>query len=147
MNTELLAKLIDAKLHCLEQLLDLGRRQYELIDEGRMTALLDLLVTKGNTLEQLQKIERALDPIRDQPPEQRQWPSEELRQQCNERLQQCEAMLQEIIQQERQSETTLIERRDQVDRQLQGVHHAGLARAAYTHTPMQTIGQLDLHSD
>jgi len=147
MNTELLAKLIDAKHHCLGQLLDLGRRQYELIEHGRMNALLDLLVTKGNTLEQLQKIERALDPCREQPPAPDQWPTKELRQACNERLRQCEAILGEIIQQERRSEATLIDRRDEVGRQLEGAHHAGLARAAYTHLPTQTVGQLDLSSD
>lgn len=147
MNTERLAKLIDAKHHCLGRLVELGRRQHELIDAGRMTALLDLLVTKGNTLEQLQKIERALDPYREQPPDQRPWPSEELRRRCNERLQHCEAMLRQIIRQEQHSEAALIRRRDEAGEKLQGAHHADIARAAY-HTPPDTsTGQLDLSSD
>ena len=47
LETDILADLIRAKRECLLQLRDLGRKQLELIDEGDMTALLDLLVREA----------------------------------------------------------------------------------------------------
>jgi hypothetical protein len=146
LETDILADLIRAKRECLLQLRDLGRKQLELIDEGDMTALLDLLSVKQKPIVQLQRIEKALDPFRSQDPERRTWPSPEARAACSEQVQQNEILLAEVIKNERYCEAALIRRRDEVANQLQGAHLAGCAREAYAGGPDASSHSLDLSS-
>ena len=113
LETDVLAELIRSKCACLRQLCDMGQRQLELIDQGNMTALLDVLAAKQRVLWRLQQIERALDPFRDQDPDQRHWRTPELRRRCAEEVKQCEALLGEIVSREKLSESALIRRRDE----------------------------------
>jgi hypothetical protein len=147
LDTDMLADLIRAKRTCLIQLRDMGRRQLELIDGGDMTTLLDLLAAKQRTLNQLQRVERALDPFRGQDPETRPWRSPDDRAACAEQLAQCEALLGEIVSQEKLSETQLVRRRDEAAARLQGAHLASHARGAYAGVPYANVNQLDLSSE
>ncbi len=147
MKTDTLAELIHARCECLTHLRDLGRKQFELIDTDEMTALLDLLAVKQRSLVQLQKIERSLNPFRDQDAPQRRWRSESDRCTCAEKLKQCEVLLGEIITQEKCSEETLRRRRDEAAKRLHGVHLSGRARGAYTTCTPREINQLDIISD
>ena len=105
-ETDILADLIRAKRECLLQLRDLGRKQWEFIDQGNMTALLDLLAVKQKSIIRLQRIEKTLDPFRRQDPEQRTWSAPEARAACAEQLEQCDVLLAEIIKNEKYCETT-----------------------------------------
>jgi len=145
-DTDLLAELIHNKRECLLQLRDMGRRQLELIDEGNMTSLLDVLMAKQRSLEKLQQIERALDPFRDQDPDRRRWRTGEDRRLCTEQLRQCERLLAEIISQEKCSEGALLRRRDEAASRLQDAHLAGQARQAYIAQPPRQTEQIDLYS-
>jgi len=147
LETDVLAELIRAKLACLVQLRDMGRRQHQLIEGGEMTALLDVLAAKQRSLVKLQQIERALDPFRNQDPEGRRWRSPQDRDACAEHLQQCETLLFEIVTQEKRCEAALICRRDDAATRLQGAHLAGEARGAYTTHCGNSTNQLDLLSD
>ncbi len=147
LETDILFDLVCSKRTCLEQLRAMGLRQMELVESDRMTALLDLLAHKQQTLLELQQIERELNPFRDQAPEARRWRSEEARRRCADALQACETLLTEIIDRERASEQALVHRRDHAAAQLQGMHRAGQARASYTSPQAGTVSQLDLCSD
>ncbi len=146
-ETDMLAELIGNKHTCLVQLRDMGQRQIELIESGDMTALLDLLAAKQRVLIRLQQVERAMDPFREQDPEQRAWRTPQDRQQSAARLQECESLLSQIVEQEKQGESALIRRRDDAAVKLQGAHHAGQARGAYTSETRTKTNQLDLLSD
>ncbi len=146
LETDILFDLVCSKRACLEQLCRMGLNQIDLIESDRMTALLDLLAHKQQTLAELQQIERALDPFRGQAPEARQWRSDEARRRCADALRACETLLAEIIDRERAGEQALIARRDRAAAQLQQMHRAGQARASYT-SPNPGAGQLDLCSD
>jgi hypothetical protein len=146
-ETDILADLIRAKRECLLQLRDLGRKQLELIDQGNMTALLDLLAIKQKPIVQLQRIEKTLDPFRHQDPEQRTWSAPEARAACAEQIEQCDVLLAEVIKNEKYCETALIRRRDETADQLQGAHLAGCARAAYLGGPESPLNQLDLSTE
>jgi len=143
-STDILAQLVCAKHQCLLQLRDLGRRQLDLIEASDMTGLLEVLSTKQNSISQLQRIEKALDPFRDQDPDTRQWSSDDVRRRCAEQLRQCEALFAEITSQEKCSESELIRRRDEAAVRLQGAHLAGHAHGAYTAEPASNVHQLDL---
>ena len=147
LETDTLAELIRGKRDCLLQLREMGRRQLELIDSGEVTALLDLLAAKQQPLLELQQIERALDPFRDQDPDDRQWATPQDRDLCAEQLRQCETLLSEIVSQEKCSEGAMVRRRDAAAAKLQGAHLADQARGAYTAGPAGEISQLDLLSD
>ncbi len=146
-ETDVLAELIHGKRECLDKLREMGRRQAEFIDEGNITALLDVLTAKQRLLEQLQRIERDLDPFRDQDPDRRRWRTVEDRRVCMEELQQCERLLAEIISQEKCSEGALLRRRDEAASRLQDAHLAGQAREAYTAQPHGPVKQIDLYSN
>lgn len=145
-QTKILAQLVCAKHQCLLQLRDLGRRQLDLIEAADMTGLLEVLSTKQHSISQLQRIEKALNPFRDQDPDRRQWNSSEDRQCCAEQLKQCETLFAEIVSQEKCSEGELIRRRDEAATRLQGAHLGGQVRGAYTTQPTPHVNQLDLDS-
>jgi hypothetical protein len=140
-------QLVRARHSCLAQLRDLGRRQLQLIDEGNVTGLLDVLSVKQKPLSDIQRLEKALDPYRSQDPEQRQWRTPEDRAACAQLVQQCEAMLKEIIIQEKRCEELMVQKRDATAVRLQQLRSAGRAQGAYT-TPAYTgVSQIDLSSE
>jgi hypothetical protein len=146
METDILAELIRRKRQCLAQLWSLACRQRELIDQDDIGHLLDVLAVKQRLLAEMQRIEAGLDPFRGQAPSQRKWRSAEDRQRCAADLDECQRLYEQIVAGEKQSEQALIRRRDEAARQLEGAHHAGIARDAYhARSPVQ-IGQIDFSS-
>jgi hypothetical protein len=143
-DTDTLSQLVRARYSCLVRLRDMGSKQLELIEDGNMTALLDLLSAKQRPLMELRRIELALDPYRGQDPEERRWRRTEDRTACSRMVEECEALLREIVAQEKQCEATLTRRRDEAAVRLQGYHMAGQARGAYTAMPQMEVSQLDL---
>jgi hypothetical protein len=147
LETELLAELIGQKQQVLEQLRELARRQTDLVGEGDMTKLLSVLAAKQSRLNELQAVERRLDPFRHQEPDSRQWPSPDDRQRARQAAERCEALLSEIVLLEKHSQSDLIRRRDEAAARLQGTHSAAVARSAYVASPPLASGQLDLSSE
>jgi len=146
-KTDLLADLIARKHKCLLGLREMGHRQMELVRQGEISGLLDLLSAKQKAMAELQRIERGLDPFRGQDADARRWRTPEARSQCARHLAQCEALLAEIVDQEKQSESELVRRRDEVAARLEGAHAASQARGAYTTAPGPEGSRLDLLSD
>ncbi len=146
-NTERLAEIIADRHQLLEQMRQLARRQSVLIQEGDMTRLMSLLSSKQKLMNQLQEIERRLDPFRSQDPDSRQWRSPHERTRCRQQAERCEALLSEIMLEEKQCEAQLQQRRDQTATQLQGLNTASQATHAYTRNPAAPRGHLDLSSE
>jgi hypothetical protein len=147
LETDILKDLIRVKHECLLQLREAGRNQVELIDGGNLTGLMKVLAAKQRPLVTLQRVERALEPFRNQPPENRIWRSPDDRKQCSEELRQCETLLAEIVKQEKYCESILIKRRDEAAVQLQGAHLAGHARQAYLPQQDNQNSRLNLLSE
>ncbi len=147
LETEKLAGLIRRKRDYLLSLRDMGKRQMEFVADGEMARLLDVLAAKQRVLNDLQRVERALDPFRDQDPETRIWRNAEARADCAKLLDECQDLFRETVEQERQSEAALTVRRDEAAVRLHGAHVAGRARGAYTDRDQGSISQLDLSSE
>jgi hypothetical protein len=148
--TETLAKLVQAKRSCLTRLREAGRRQLELINSGEMAALLDLLATKQRMLQQLQRIEQALDPFRQEDPRQRVWRTPLDRQSCAEEIAQCDALLAEVIELEKTSESALVRQRAETAARLEGIRAAAEAQRAYAAPAgeeLSRLSELDLCSE
>lgn len=146
-ETDLLNELIGRKHACLRRLREMGNRQLELVRAGTITELLDVLSAKQRVLGQLEKIERQLDPFRNQDAAGRRWQSEDERRLCARRLDECQALLAEIAAQENESRRELVRRRDLAAVELEGVHRAVRARGAYHAQLPPGPGQIDLLSE
>jgi len=146
-ETDRLADLIQRKLRCLERLSEMGGKQLEIVSKGSMAALLDVLAAKQRVLNELQQVERALDPFRRQDPPRRTWRSPEKRRQCAAMIDACEELLSRIVAQEKRSEHDLIVRRDEAADKLQKAHVAGRARQAYTERTTAGPSRIDLSSE
>ena len=145
--TDILMQLVRARYTCLVQLRDLGRRQTELIGEDNVTGLLDVLSVKQKPLSDIQRIEKALNPYREQDPEQRLWQSHDDREACARLVQQCELLLKEIVVQEKRCEETMVQKRDATAIRLQQLRSAGQAQGAYTAPAYAGIRQIDFSSE
>ncbi len=147
--TDILIQLVRARHSCLVQLRDLGQRQMELIDQGNVTGLLDLLAIKQKPLSDIQRVEKALDPYRTQDPEKRQWPSADQRAACARLVEECNKILKEIVAHEKRCEETMTRKRDDTALELQRLRAAGQAHGAYLQPGARNAGisQIDLSSE
>jgi flagellar biosynthesis/type III secretory pathway chaperone len=132
LDTDLLADLIGKKLAVLEQLRDLSRRQTDLISDDDIERLLSVLSAKQTLLNELQKIQKSLEPFRSQDPEQRRWRSPADRERCRQLAERSESLLGEIMLVEKQSEQEMARRRDEAVNRLQDVQSSAKATRAYT---------------
>jgi hypothetical protein len=130
-STTQLADLVRRKHAVLAQLVDAGRRQREIVDQGETAALLKLLATKQTMIASLQQIEREITPFYGEDPDSRVWPSADARAQCAAEAAECNRLLAEILELERGSADRMTVRRNEVAAQLQHVCSAGQARNAY----------------
>lgn len=144
-DTDRLAALIMHKLRLLEQLVDLSRKQQELIGLDDLDSLLALLSNKQRLVEGLQQVERALDPFRAQDPDQRNWRTLSERAVCRKSAERCEQLLTELLANERRATGELADRRQQAESRLQGFDTMARAQSAYAaHAP--PARRLDLSS-
>jgi hypothetical protein len=143
-NTTILSERIERKHELLLQLRDVGLRQLELIASGDMNQLLRVLSAKQRLLGILQSVERSLDPFRDDDPERRIWKTAVDRQQCAQKAEQCADLLRIIVEQERESESQMIIRRNDTARRLRDIQHAADIHRAYSDESAPLAGQLDL---
>jgi flagellar biosynthesis/type III secretory pathway chaperone len=130
-STTRLADLIGKRRRCLEQLLELGQRQADLIALGNMADLMRLLAAKQQLIAALQTLERDLAPYHDDDPDRRTWTSPEERARCAVDAEHCRRLIQEVMALEQAGERQLTLRRDDAAGQLRTVHHASRVRAAY----------------
>ena len=147
LDTDVLAEFIGRKLAVLEQLRDLSRRQSTLIGENDMQRLLALLSAKQTLLHELQKVQKSLEPFRQQDPETRRWRSDAARQRCRQQAERSETLLSEIMLVERQSESEMSRRRDETVARLKDFNAAADATRAYINTEGPHYSQLDLSSE
>lgn len=143
-DSSLLASAIARKAQLLELLRKLGAAQLSLVSEGDMSRLMQVLASKDSLLQQLQMIEREIDPFRDEDPERRHWASPALRQSCRQDADRCAALLAEIVALDKQSEAEMTRRRDATAAQLQGMYGSQEAQGAYGAAPVSLASSFDL---
>jgi hypothetical protein len=146
-ETQRLSQLVAEKRDCLEQLLRLSEQQLSLIDEGRMTDLLNVLAAKQRLLSALSAVERLLAPFREQDPAARRWRAAADRVHCGELLADCERLLARALEREREGEARLRARRDETAAQLRGAQGAAAAHALYSAEQRTAPRRLDLSTE
>lgn len=141
--TEQLAALVAAKLQILKVLVQLSRRQVELIEAAEMTTLIKLLAAKQTVMGQLQTIEQELTPFRGEDPDRRVWRSTAARAACQTQAETSNALLTEALALEQRAETAMLGRRDAAAAALASVQTASDARAAYA--PLSPVPFSSMH--
>jgi hypothetical protein len=139
-----LAASIARKAQLLELLRKLAEAQLTLVNAGNMSRLMQVLGSKDSLLQQLQIVERQLDPFRDQDPEQRRWSSPEARLACQHDAARCTDLLAAIVMLEKQAEVEMTRRRDETAAQLQATYSSREAQGAYFAPAASTTSSLDL---
>lgn len=130
-STENLAKLIRRKRDLLVQMLTVGLRQLELINEGNISDLLRLLSAKQQLINALLETENGLNEYRDEDPAQRQWATPEARATCVSHSNDCQRIYEQVLALEQEQEQQLGERRDGIAEQLRAAQSAQLVRKSY----------------
>lgn len=146
-HTETLASLIAQKLQLVELLARLSHAQVDLIGSGDMTKLLPVLGAKQQLLSQMQQLEQALAPFRNEDPDHRQWISPAAREKCRSDAERSEQLLAEIMVLERESEAEMIQRRDETARRLEEMESSSRAHTAYFDIPVPAASHFDMSSD
>jgi hypothetical protein len=147
-STAVLAELVGRKHDCLVQLRALGVRKQEMIDVGAVGAsLFGILAETQQLIEQLQQLERGLDPFRDEDPARRLWSSEAERVRCSGLTDRSARLLTEILERDGRCEETLRRRSDETAAQLAMVNSGVAARGAYAGDGGRFTSSFDVTSE
>jgi hypothetical protein len=130
-STDRLAALVAAKLQLVEMLLRLAERQLALVSENQTGGLLKVLAAKQGVLDQLQRLERELDPFRGENPEARHWRHSSQRAECQQQVELTSQLLAQVMNLEKQGEAAMLRRRETIEAELASVQSAADARHAY----------------
>ncbi|HMO83670.1 MAG TPA: hypothetical protein PKC18_01990 [Lacipirellulaceae bacterium] len=131
-STKRLAELVGNRRRCLEQLLNLGRRQVDLVSLGNMSDLMRLLAAKQQLIAALQSLEKELAPFHEQEPDDRVWESSVVRSQCAADADACRRLILEVVDLEQGCEKQITFRRDEAASKLRNVESGSMIRAAYS---------------
>jgi hypothetical protein len=143
-KTEQLAALVAAKQHVLEIVVQLSKRQLEVIGAGDLPLLMKVLSAKQTVMNQLQAIESEMKPFRDENPDERVWRTPEDRTACQARAERCNALLAEALMLEQQAEQAMLVKRDAAGATLAAVQSAADARFAYAANPTPSVATLQV---
>ena len=131
MRTENLAKLMRRKRDLLAQMLKVGLRQQELIEQEGITDLLKLLSAKQQLIDAVIQTEQALNEFRNEDPEQREWSSAEARTACAKDAEDCRRLYEQIVHLETEQEEKLSNRRDNIATQLRSIQSTQSVHKSY----------------
>ena len=149
-DSEHLFLLVGQKLERLEQLHDCSGNQMRYVDADNMGAILEILAAKQRLLIEVEGIDQQIAQYHVDDPEDRVWPSQEMREQCRERISRCDLLVRETLEFDRFAEQRLSEKRDTAKQQLQqftdSAHVQGAYRQHKSHTATPGSTRIDLGS-
>ena len=149
-DSEHLFQLVGQKLERLEQLHACSANQMQYVDADDMGAILEILAAKQRLLIEIEGIDRQIAQYHVDDPEDRVWPSQEMREQCRERISQCDRLVRETLECDRLAEQRLTENRDAAKQLLQQftdtAHVQGVYRQHKVHAATSGSARLDLGS-
>ncbi|GAA4424831.1 hypothetical protein [Bremerella cremea] len=147
-ETDQLVQLIDQKHEVLTQLLTLSQYQLRLAGhEQYIGDLMRVLGAKQTLIERLTRIDRTMDPFRQQDPESRVWRSASERTQCSQKAKQCEVLLSELKHMEQKSTDVVSAHRDEIAKMLRDTTSSVDSASAYTDMNTPTSRGFDLTAE
>jgi len=118
-DSEHLFQLVGQKLERLEQLHSYSGNQMPYVETEDMGAILEILAAKQRLLIEIEGIDRQIAGFHVDDPEERVWPTQEMREQCREKISQCDRLVRETLENDQIATERLTEKMSSAKQQLQ----------------------------
>ena len=143
-ETEHLFQLVGQKLERLEQLYAWSGNQMQYIELEDMGAILEILAAKQRLLIEIEGIDRRIAEYRVDDPEDRVWPTQEMRAQCREKISQCDRLVHETLEHDRIATERLTGIKNNAKLQLQQFVDTAHVQGAYQQQKKTVRPRVDL---
>jgi hypothetical protein len=130
-DSEALFQLVRQKKECLEKLHACSGNQLRYVEQENIEALLEVLAFKQRLLIEIEGIDGQIKTYHVDDPEQRVWPSQQMREACRETAAECDRLVRETLDNDRVVEQLLIEKKKTAKEQLQQFDNKGRIQNAY----------------
>ena len=146
-DSEHLYQLIEQKLKLLEQLAACSGNQMQYVDAENLEALLEILAAKQRMLLEIEGIDRQITGYHVDNPDDRVWPSQEMRSRCREMVSQCDQLVREALANDQLAEQQLMYKKNAVKQQLLQVSDKIRVQGAYRQQKQQPGKPAHCHID
>ena len=146
-DSEHLYQLIEQKLKLLEQLNTCSGNQMQYVDAENLEALLEILAAKQRMLLEIEGIDRQITGYHVDNPDDRVWPSREMRSRCREMVSQCDRLVREALANDQLAEQQLMYKKNAVKQQLMQVSDKIRVQGAYRQQKQQPDKSAHCHID
>ena len=150
-DSEHLFQLVGQKLERLEQLHACSGNQMQYINADDMGAILEILAVKQRLLIEIEGIDQQIVQYHVDDPEERAWPTQEMREQCREWISHCDCLVRETLEYDQLAEQRLTEKRNAAKQQLlrftDTAHVQGAYRQHKSRSATPDSARLDLDSE
>jgi len=147
-DSEHLFQLVGQKQERLEQLHAWSGNQLQYVETEDMGAILEILAAKQRLLIEIEGIDCRIAEYHVADPEDRVWPTPEMRTQCRGRISQCDRLVRETLEYDRIATERLMEKKSAAKQQLQQfvdtTHIQGVYRQQKTRPGMLPHTRVDL---
>ena len=130
-DSEHLYQLIGQKLDLLEQLHSCSGNQMQYVDSENLSALLEVLAAKQRLLFEIEGLDRQITRYHVDDPEDRVWPSQEMRTRCREMVSRCNVLVREALENDQLAEQQLSRKKNEAKQQLLQVSDKIRVQGAY----------------
>ena len=146
-DSEHLYQLIEQKLKLLERLSVCSGNQMQYVDTENLEALLEVLAAKQRFLFEIEGIDQQITGYHVDDPDDRVWPSQEMRNRCREMVSQCDRLVREVLANDQLAEQQLILKKNVVKQQLLQVSDKIRVQGAYRQQKQQPLKPAHCHID
>lgn len=142
-------ELINNKEQVLTRLYSASLTQLELVRSGDVSRLLDFLLRKQQIMNEFDELEQRLAPFVNLDPTERRWASEQERVKTGEKISRCAMLLEQIIENDRQSTDEMAAQKTDIEKQLKRIQqtnqvNSNYAKQAVPVKPSENIRRFDI---
>ncbi len=149
-DSEHLYQLVQQKLERLEQLHSCSGNQMRYVETDNMGAVLEILAAKQRLLIEIEGFDRQIAGYHVDDPEERVWPTPDMRERCREMIARCDRLVRETLEFDRAAEQSLIVKKEEARKQLRQFTGTTQVQGAYrqqkSHIAMPAHVRIDLGS-
>jgi len=130
-DSEHLFQLVGQKLELLQRLHACSGNQIQYVETEDMGAILEILAAKQRLLLEMEGLDRQIAVYHVEYPEERVWPTDEMREQCREKISQCDRLVREMLEYDQIAAERLAEKKSTAKQQLQQFVHTAHVQGVY----------------
>ena len=146
-HAEQLYQLVQQKKGYLEQLHNCSKNQIPYVETDNMEAILEILAAKQRLLLEIESLDRQIAQYHVDDPEDRVWPSLEMREQCRVMISHSDHLVRETLELDRFAEQCLLDKKNTAQQQLQQFVDQSQVQNAYRQQKIRTAEPGYCHID